>query len=76
MDVNGRLQGYEFPPTESIGFGVTIASGVEVSVANTTGISVAVGVDVDVSVGGMLVSVGSAANVAALIVNVAVMAVF
>ena len=76
MDVSGRLQGYEFPPTESIGFGVTIASGVDVSVVNITGTSVAVDVDVDVSVGGMLVSVGSAANVAALMVNVAAMTVF
>ena len=53
-----------------------MASGIDVSVANTTGRYVAVGADVDVSVGGMLVSVGSAANVAALMVNVAAMAVF
>lgn len=69
MDVSGRLHEYELPPTETTGLGVTIASGVEVWDANTTGISVGVGVDVDDSVGGMRVSVGSAANVSMLKVS-------
>ena len=76
MEFSGRLHGYELPPTETAGIGVTIASGADVSVADATGISVAVGVDVDVSVGGMTVRVGSAAYVSALFVNVAAMTVF
>ena len=65
MEFNGRLHAYEFPPPATTGIGVTIVSGVAVSVANTTGTSVGVVVDVDVSVGGMRVGVESAVYVAA-----------
>lgn len=57
MEFSGRLHAYEFPPPEIAEIGVAIASGVDVSIANTTGISVGVFVDVDVSVGGMRVGV-------------------
>ena len=68
MEFSGRLHGYEFPPTETTGIGVTIASGADVSVANTVGTSVAVGINVDVSVGGMRVNVAGAVNVSAMTV--------
>ena len=76
MELSGMLHAYEFPPPEPTGIGVTIVSGVDVLVTNTTGTFVGVVVGVDVSVGGMRVGVESTAYVSVLMGNVATTTVF